>query len=180
MSLLFVDVRGSTTIAERMSATEFSQLMNRFYAAATQVLVKTDAFIDKLVGDEVIGIYLPIFTGSSHTRQAVQAAQELLRVTGHADPEGAWLPVGVGVHTGSAFFGTVTGAEGTFSDFTALGDTVNIAARLASRAGPGEALISDAAYGAAGLDLGPVEQRQLELKGKSEHVGVRVLRATPD
>jgi adenylate cyclase len=162
-----------------MSSGEFSQLMNRFYAAATQVLVKTDAFIDKLVGDEVIGIYLPIFTGPSHTRQAVQAAQDLLRVTGHGDPGGPWLPVGVGVHTGITFFGTVSGAEGTFSDFTALGDNVNITARLASQAGPGEALISDAAYSAAGLDLGPVEQRQLELKGRSEPVSVRVLRTTP-
>jgi class 3 adenylate cyclase len=48
-----VDVRGSTTLAERMSAAEFSRLMNRFYDAATRALIKTDAFIDKLVGDEV-------------------------------------------------------------------------------------------------------------------------------
>ncbi len=159
-----------------MSATEFSRLMNRFYAAATGVLIKTDALIDKLVGDEVIGVYFPAFAGSEPARLAVQAAQELLRVTGHGDPGGPWLPVGVGVHTGITFFGTVSGADGTFSDFTALGDNVNITARLASQAGPGEALISDAACSAAGLDLGHLEQRQLELKGKSEPVSVRVLR----
>ena len=95
--------------------------MNRFYAATTDVLVKTNAFIDKLVGDEVIGIYLPIFTGPNHARPATQAALDLLRATGHGDRGGPWLPVGVGVHTGRAFFGTVSGAEGTFSDFTALG-----------------------------------------------------------
>ena len=162
-------------MAERMSATEFSQLMRRFYAAATKVLVSTDALLDKLVGDEVIGVYLPAFAGSVPARQAVQAAQELLRATGHGDAGGPWLPVGVGVHTGLAFFGTVTGSEGTFSDFTALGDNVNVAARIASRAGPGEALISDAAYAAANLDLGELERRELELKGKSERVGVRVV-----
>lgn len=162
-----------------MSATEFSQLMNRFYAAATGVLIKTDALIDKLVGDEVIGVYFPAFAGSEPARLAVQAAQELLRVTGHGDPGGPWIPVGVGVHTGITFFGTVSGADGTFSDFTALGDNVNITARLASQAGPGEALISDATCSAAGLDLGHLERRQLELKGKSEPVSVRVMRTTP-
>jgi adenylate cyclase len=162
-----------------MSAAEFSDLMNRFYGVATDVLIKTDAFIDKLIGDEVMAVYLPLFAGKQSARLAVQAAQELLHVTGHGDPDGPWLPVGVGVHTGLAYFGTVTGVEGTLSDFTALGDNVNITARLASSAGPGEALVSDAAYAAARLDLGHLEQRQLELKGKSEPVSVRVLRTAP-
>jgi len=175
LSLLFVDVRGSTNLAERMTATEFSRLMNRFYAVTTDVLVKTNAFIDKLVGDEVMAIYLPIFTGPNHARPATQAALELLRATGHGGREGPWLPVGVGVHTGTAFFGTVSGAEGTFSDFTALGDAVNTAARVAAAAQAGEALITDAAYIAAGLDLGNLEQRCLQLKGKSEPVSVRVV-----
>ena len=166
-------------MAEQMSGADFSRLMNRFYAAATDVLIKTDAFIDKLIGDEVMAVYLPIFTGQSHARPAVQAARDLLRVTGHGDPDGPWVPVGVGVHTGITFFGTVSGAEGTFSDFTALGDNVNITARLASQAGPGEALISDATCSAAGLDLGHLEQRQLELKGRSEPVSVRVMRTAP-
>ena len=173
--MIFVDVRGSTTLAQRMTATEFSRLMNRFYAVTTDVLVQTNAFIDKLVGDEVIGIYLPIFAGPNHARPATQAARELLRATGYGGRGGPWLPVGVGVHTGTAFFGTVSGAEGTFSDFTALGDTVNTTARVASAAGAGEALITDAAYVAAGLELGNLERRRLELKGKSEPVDVRVL-----
>jgi adenylate cyclase len=172
---LFVDVRGSTSLAERMSAAEFGELMNRFYGIATNVLVKTDAFIDKLIGDEVVGIYLPAFAGSQPARLAVEAAQELLHATSHPDRGGAWLPVGVGVHTGTAFFGTVTGGEGTFSDLTALGDNVNVAARLASNAGPGEALISDATCAAADLDVAHLEERRLELKGRSEPVNVRVL-----
>ena len=177
--MLFADVRGSTGLAERMSAADFSRLMNRFYAAATDALIKTDAMIDKLVGDEVVGLYIPLLTGPNHARPAVQGAQDLLRATGHGRPGGPWLPVGVGVHTGVVYFGGVSGADGTVSDWTALGDHVNIAARLASQAGPGEALISDAAYAAAGLDLGHLEQRQMELKGKHEVVGVRVVRATP-
>lgn len=178
LSMLFVDARGSTSLAEKMRPADFSRLMNRFYDAATDVLIKTDAFIDKLVGDEVMALYLPIFTGPNHARAAVRAAQDLLRVTGHGDAKRPWLPVGVGVHSGVAFVGTVSGAEGSIKDVTALGDNVNITARLASKAGAGEALISDAAYAAASLDLSNLEQRQLELKGRSEPVGVRVLHAT--
>ena len=178
ISMLFVDVRGSTSLAEKMSAKDFSRLMNRFYKAATKVLIKTDAFIDKFVGDEVTGLFFPLFTGPNHARAATLAAQELLQVTEHADGKGSWLPVGVGVHTGVAYVGTVSGAEGSVKDVTALGDNVNIAARLASVAGAGEALISDAAYVAADLKLGDLEQRQLELKGESEPLGVRVLRAS--
>jgi adenylate cyclase len=88
--------------------------------------------------------------------------------------------VGIGVHTGLAYVGVVGGEAGNPTDFTALGDNVNITARLASLAGPGEVLISEAAYTAAGLDLGELESRQLELKGKQTLTGVRVLHVSPD
>lgn len=177
ITMLFADVRGSTALAEQMSALEFSRLMNRFYTAATNVMIRTDALVDRLLGDEAIGLYIPGFAGPEHPRRAVEAAQELLRLTGHREPRGPWLPVGVGVHTGPAFVGVV-GGEGSPADFTALGDHVNIAARLASEAGAGEILISDATYSAAGLDLGDLERRQLELKGKSEPISVRILEVT--
>ena len=175
LTMLFADVRGSTTLAEGMSAREYSQLINRFYKMATHVLIQTDALVDRLLGDEAIGLYLPGFAGPEHPRKAVEAAQELLRLTGHQDSKGPWLPVGVGIHTGAAYVGVV-GSEESTADFTALGDNVNITARLASQAGAGEVLISDAAYAAAGLDIQGLDHRQLELKGKSEPIGVHVLR----
>lgn len=175
LSLLFADVRGSTTLAETMGAAEFGQLMNRFYVTTTDVLVRTDAFIDKLVGDEVIGLYIPGYAGQDHARKAVQAAREMGRAMGYGTPAGPWLPIGIGVHTGVAYVGTVQGMEGAVTDFTALGDAVNTVARLVSRAESGEALISNATCAAAGLDLADLEQRELELKGKAERVTVRVL-----
>lgn len=176
LTMLFADIRGSTTLAEQMSAREFSQLINRFYTVATHVMVQTDALVDRLMGDEAIGLYIPAFAGPGHPRKAVEAAQELLRQTGHRDPGGPWLPVGIGVHTGRAYVGVV-GGEDSPMDFTALGDHVNITARLASQAGPGEILISQAAYTAAQVDLGALERRQMELKGKSEPIEVHVFRA---
>ncbi|HEX9332466.1 MAG TPA: adenylate/guanylate cyclase domain-containing protein [Anaerolineales bacterium] len=177
LTMLFADVRGSTTLAEQMSPREFSRLINRFYMIATHVLIQTDALVDRLMGDEAIGLYIPGFAGREHPRRAIEAAQDLLRLTGHRDPKGPWLPVGIGVHTGPAFVGVVGGEE-SLADFTALGDNVNITARLASHAGTGEILISDAAYSAANLNIRDLERRQMELKGKSEPIGVRVLHIT--
>jgi adenylate cyclase len=179
LTMLFADVRGSTTLAEQMSARDFSRLINRFYTVATHVLIQSDALVDRLMGDEAIGLYIPGFAGPEHPRRAIEAAQELLRLTGHRDPNGPWLPVGVGVHTGRAFVGVVGGEESTV-DFTALGDNVNITARLASQAGPGEILISEASYAAAGLNREDLERRHMDLKGKTEPIGVRVLRVMRD
>lgn len=174
LSLLFADVRGSTNLGERMRPIEYSKLINRFYNAATQVMVRTDALIDKIIGDQVAAMYVPGFAGPTHPRRALEAAQEILRITGHARPEGPWIPIGAGVHTGTAFVGSV-GSEGGTSDITILGDAANTAARLASSARQGEILISDAAYTAIGLDLGQLEQRHLVLKGKSQPMLVHVL-----
>ncbi len=177
ISMLFSDIRGSTRLAEGMRAAEFSRLLNRFYKQATAALIKNDAFIDKFVGDEVIGLFFPLFTGKNHAAAAVRAAQEMLRVAKDNQAAGQALPMGIGVHTGVAYVGTVSGAEGSAEDVTALGDNVNVTARLASQAAEGEALVSEAAYAAAGLNFANVEQRQLELKGKSEPVRVKVLRS---
>jgi class 3 adenylate cyclase len=73
--MLFVDVRGSTTLAEQMSTQEFSQLMNRFYEAAIAVLVQADAFIDKLVGDEVTALFIPGFAGPGTPARLVEAGR---------------------------------------------------------------------------------------------------------
>jgi adenylate cyclase len=176
LTMLFADVRGSTNLAAKMSALEFSKLINRFYSVATDILVKTDAMVDRLIGDEVVGLFIPGMAGPEHPRRAIEAAQSLLHLTGHRDPAGPWVPVGVGVHTGLAFVGVVGGSVDHPTDFTALGDNVNIAARLASQAGPGEILISDAACTAASLDLGDLEHKQLAVKGKDEPIGVWALR----
>jgi adenylate cyclase len=112
-------------------------------------------------------------SGLDHAAKAIDAARELLRETGHGSAVGPWIPVGAGVHTGIAFVGSV-GDHGV-TDFTALGDTVNTAARLASAAEAGVVLVSSAAASAAGL-AGALEWRHLELRGRTDPVDVVVLR----
>jgi adenylate cyclase len=174
LSLLFADVRGSTSLAERMRPAEFTRLMNRFFDTSNRILIDSDAMVDKLVGDEVIGLYLPVL-GPEHARRSIESARNLLLATGHGDPDGPWLPVGAGVHTGVAYVGSVGSAD-TVADFSAMGDSVNVTARLASLAGQGEVLVSEASHLASGLDLGGLEIRELELKGRTAPLTVRVLR----
>lgn len=174
LSLLFADVRGSTTLAESMSAIEFSKLISRFYNVATRIMVNSDALIDKIIGDQVAAMYTLSLAGQDHPTKALTAAQELLHETGHHSTNGPWVPIGIGVHTGVAFVGSV-GQDSGVTDITVLGDAPNTAARLASNAKSGEILISDAAYGKINLDLGNLEKRSLELKGKSQPVTVHVL-----
>jgi adenylate cyclase len=178
-SLFFADVRDSTGVAETMTASAFRALLDRFYAAAAQVLVDHEGIVDKFVGDEVVGIFIPAFTGGQHARRAIDAALALLRATGHGGEAGQepWVPIGIGVNTGSAWVGAVGTAEHV--EFTALGDTVNVAARLASAAGSGELLVATSSADAAGIAADDLERRQLDLRGKSSATDVLVLSVNP-
>jgi adenylate cyclase len=178
LSLLFADVRGSSVLAEEIGAVAFHRQINRFYQAATKVLVESGALIEKLIGDEVAGMYVPGIAGPDHAQTAVESARALLAATGHSDPEGPWIKVGAGVHTGTAYVGAV-GSSGGVSDITVLGDAANVAARLASLAGVGEILVSEEAAKAGGFELSEREARTLELKGRKQPVKVRVLHVSP-
>ena len=175
LSLLFADVRGSTSIAEMMNPSEFSELIDRFYRVTTKILFRRNAFIEKLIGDEVTGFFVPGFAGQDHARAAIEAGREILAATGHGKEQGPWIPVGVGVHTGIAYVGAISTGAGT-SDIAVLGDNVNAAARIASRAGIGELLASEDAIAASGLDFSSEESRHLELKGRTTPVDIRVIR----
>ena len=165
ISVLFADVRGSTGLAEGMAPEEFSRLLARFYGTAAEVIDECDGIVDKFVGDSAVALFIPGFAGSDHAADAIAAARGLVE---QAD----WIPVGAGVHTGTSFVGSV--GEGDVRDFTALGDTVNVAARLTSLAAAGEILISAQAAAAGGLETTGLERRTLELRGRDQSLDVWV------
>lgn len=169
IAMVFADVRGSTSMAEGVRPAEYSKKIHRFYHAATGVIFKYDGWVEKLLGDEVVGFFVPGYTGGKHASAAMEAGKQILRATGHGSTSGPWIPVGVGVHTGLAYVGAVNAAGGG-ADISILGDAVNTAARIATHAAAGEVLISDATLQAAQLAKGAMESRDLELKGKSEPV----------
>jgi len=175
MTALFADVRGSTPMAERLGATGLHGALDRFYRTGVETLIEGGAIVDRFMGDQVVGYFVPGFAGRQHQRRAIETGLALLRATGHVEGK-PWIPVGVGVHTGTAFVGTVGGAEGML-ELTALGEHVTIAARLAGVAGTGELVCSEAAYDAASVDL-PGERGEITLKGVSVPVSIRTLRPT--
>jgi adenylate cyclase len=181
MSIMFVDVRGSVPLAASMEPAKFSHYMADFFRSATQALIDTDGFVIDFRGDCVVGVYPPGFSGERHASKAVEAARHLLVDISPKAPDGSALPIGVGVHTGNVYIGTVSGAEGGIQDLTILGDNANIAARLSQAAGPGEALISAAAGQSSKFPLDGLEIRVIGMPGKNGTFPVHVIRGSnPD
>ncbi|MBE0408546.1 MAG: adenylate/guanylate cyclase domain-containing protein [Anaerolineales bacterium] len=174
LTIFFADVRGSTRLAEKMNPTQFSQLINRFYNVTSSILFESEALVEKLIGDAVTAIFTPGFGGQDHAKVAIESARKIMKATGHGSSSAPWVPLGIGIHTGRAFVGSVTSDLGV-KDIAVLGDTANTGARLASLAAPGEIAISQETAKAAGLDADGINVRQVELKGRQEPVEVWVL-----
>ena len=174
LTMLFADVRDSTPLAESTPTTEYKTLIQRFYKETSHVLVHHRSMVNRLMGDQVSALFTPRFAGHDHARVAVEAAQALLEITGHGTPEGPWVPVGVGVHTGQAYVGAVGSGDGV-NEIAVLGSAANLCARLSSQAAAGEILVSEESAVFAGMqDIG-MERRVLDLKGIREKVPVRVI-----
>lgn len=169
MSMLFADVRGSTALSETMSPTEFSRLINRFYTHAMKAISAEDGLVEKLAGDSVAAFWGAGFAGPGYVARTLKVAQNLAKIM-----ESQKIPVGIGVHSGVAYFGAMGTADG-LTDISAIGEEVNMAARLAFKAAVGEIIVSERALTAAGVDGSQLEARSLELKGISEPVVARVM-----
>jgi adenylate cyclase len=177
ITLLFSDIRGSTAIAERMRPGDFHTFLDRFYRLASDSIVAHDGIVDKVVGDEVIGLFFGGISGPRHPAAAIAAAFDLAERAAQASATASVsIPVGTAVHTGEAFVGA-TGPGTTVDDFTALGDAVNITARLASAAGADEVIVSVAAAEAAGMATEHLERRTVEIRGRTEPIEVIVVPA---
>ena len=172
IGVLFADVRGFTSLSETMAPDDVATLLNRFYAEASRVLTK-HAIIDKLVGDEVMALYIPFILGDGWADELMGDACDLLRAVGYGSDEGPWLPLGVGIDAGRAYVGNV--GAGDVKDFTALGDVVNTAARLQGRAEGGQVVLSERVYERLGEKPDGTERVDLELKGKGRPESARVL-----
>jgi adenylate cyclase len=166
VGILFADVRGSTGMGERSTATEFASRLNRFYATATRVIVDHNGMIDKLIGDEVMAVFLPGLAGADYRRTTAVAAIELAR----ALPD---LPLGVAANAGTAFVGKV--GSGAVVDFTALGDAVNVASRLQAYAKDGQVVLSAALYELVADEHPGAVRTSIEVRGREESIDVAVL-----
>jgi len=165
--VLFADIRGFTRLSEQRDPEEVSALLRRFYTSAEHVLFP-EAIIDKLIGDEVMALYLPMYGGFEEAAPVMlRHARELLGAVGFGGEEPPFAEVGIGLDYGEAFVGNV--GQGSVNDFTAIGDVVNTAARLQGQAKGGE-IIASARLVERLKGAPPGERLELDLKGKAEPV----------
>ena len=171
VGVLFADVRGFTADSEDAAPADVATLLNRFYEASTHVLSR-HAIIDKLVGDEVMALYLPYLLSERWGDDMVADAADLLASVGYGSDDGPWLRVGIGLDVGDAYVGNV--GSGEVKDFTAIGDVVNTAARLQGIAGEGQVVMSERLFGVL-AEPPSCTATEVELKGKSDAQRVRVI-----
>ena len=167
ISILFADIRGFTALAEKLPPGEVALQLNRFYELASRAIFRRDGTLDKLVGDQVMGFFGAPIGRDDHARRAVATAREILRSVQELEA-GDGLNVGIGISSGAAFVGNVGGGEVT--DYTVVGDTVNVAARLQGAAAAGEILIAEETYAQVASDFPYARRQELSLKGKSGSV----------
>lgn len=172
LGVLFADIRGFTSLAEGQQPARVAEMLNRFYAMAAEILCQ-HAIIDKLVGDEVMALYLPQLFDDDVAEHMVADARALLSAAGYGSGEDPWVQLGVGLDYGHAFVGNV--GAGEVKDFTAVGDVVNTASRLQGAAASGEVVISSRVHALAGDQTHGATARELTLKGKAEPEAAMVL-----
>jgi adenylate cyclase len=169
---LFVDVRGFTALAETLTTAEVVERLNRFYALASNAIFERDGTLDKLVGDQAMAFFGAPFHAQDHPRRAVETGLDILSAVSALDPS-QQLQVGAGIASGEAVVGNV--GSGAMTDYTVLGDTVNIAARLQAAAASGELLVSEETYAHVAEQFPIAPSLELELKGKNLPVRARII-----
>jgi adenylate cyclase len=163
-------------LAEQLQPAELAQRLNRFYSLASKTIFDYDGTLDKMVGDQVMAFFGAPFHRSHHARRAVKTAVQIVKgIEEMAAVDG--LHVGAGIATGEAFVGNV--GEIPVTDYTVVGDTVNIAARLQQAAASGEILVTESTYSSVHTDFPRAPSRDLEVKGKSGIVRVHAISVHP-
>ncbi len=174
ITVLFGDLRGFTSLSERLSPPELVQLLNRYYGAASQMVLEQGGTIDKFMGDAMMALFNAPAHQPDHALRACRAALAMQQAIAPIAAESPDLPrFGIGINTGSALVGNI-GSE-AIRNFTAIGDTVNLASRLQSRAEGGQVLINAATYALVREHVDVRSLGQIQVKGKQAPVEVYVL-----
>ena len=173
VTILFADIRSFTTITERMEAEDVVSMLNQFFGTMVDIIFKNNGILDKFVGDELMAIFGLIPSDNSASHDAIKAAiemqdatEELMKVRATEDKE--TFEIGSGINTGSAIVGNL-GSENRM-DYTAVGDTVNVAARLQQTAKGGEIIIGEETYDQTQSRFRMQKKGKLRVKNKTEPV----------
>ncbi len=183
VSVMFADIRGFTTIAESMNPLHVISFLNEFFTAMTEVIEDHSGMIDKYIGDSIMSLFGVLSDDQPHADQATRAARMMQEVFLQ------WLPgwirnygfkpaLGIGIATGPVILGNI----GSFQklSYTAIGDTVNLAARLENTAKPGEIILAESTVRGLAHTLReslPAEESSIAVRGKQQECRIYRLRA---
>ena len=175
IAVLFVDIRGFTTMSEALEPEKVVEILNEYLSLTTKAIFDNKGTLDKFVGDATMAVFNSPFDLPDYEFKAVCAAMDIVRAGEALEKDllekyGRTVGFGVGVHCGPAVVGNV-GCDFRM-DFTAIGDTVNTSARLEANAKKGQVLISDVLYERLKDRIEVNEIGQIPLKGKSNGVMV--------
>jgi class 3 adenylate cyclase/uncharacterized membrane protein affecting hemolysin expression len=179
ISVLFADVVAFTPIADSLAAEDTVGLLNELFTILTEIVFRHGGTVDKFIGDSVMAIWGAPEIQRDHARRAIAAAEDMMRWLeagnqGWRQKFGVKVELAIGINSGQAVVGNV-GSE-TRMQYTAIGDAVNVAARLESIARPQQILITQATKEAAGTgyECTPLGPRQLV--GRQESVNLYEVR----
>ncbi|MGD0948538.1 MAG: adenylate/guanylate cyclase domain-containing protein [Candidatus Binatia bacterium] len=183
VTVMFCDVAGSTAIAERLDPEEYHELLEQYLALAFREIYRLEGIVNQLAGDGMMALFGAPLAHENAPERAVEAALAIRDALSTLNQQlsaerGLTLRARIGIHTGPVVVGTV--GNDFKMDYTAIGDTTNLASRLESLAEPGTVLVSEATER---LVRGLFEMRPVgpfEVKGKREAVtAFEVLRRNP-
>jgi adenylate cyclase len=175
VTVLFADIRGFTALSERENPEKVVGLLNRYFSVMTDIIFGHGGTLDKYIGDGLMAIFGAPTASPDDAMNAVRAAVTMqtrlvtLNDELHADGYER-LSVGIGLHTGEATIGYV--GSDKRSEYTAIGDTVNLAARLESNAAGGQILMSEATAEASGNGVPRIQREPLTVKNRVQPVNV--------
>lgn len=179
--VLFCDIRGFTSMSEKMKPNEVVYLLNNYFEAMIEVVFKFNGTLDKIIGDELMVLYgVPIKTDND-AQSAVNSALEMMatlrRFNNEMESKGyPKLQIGIGVNAGQVVCGNI-GSKRQMN-YTVIGDPVNLAARLCSHAKPGEIVISKSVFEQLNDSVGFEEKTPIFVKGKKAQIQNWIYKAT--
>jgi class 3 adenylate cyclase len=165
VAVLFADIRNFTQLSEQMDAREVVLLLNEFFTAMTGVILDAGGTLDKYIGDCVMALFGAPLPAAGDVQRAVDAAIQMQREVALLN---AKIRVGIGIHTGRAVVGNIGSSQRM--QYTAIGDTVNVAARLVRFAEPGQVIVSEDVCNSAAGSFRPLGE--VELKGRQGKMNI--------
>ena len=175
VAILFSDIRGFTSLSERMSPDRIARLLTGYFTEMVEIVFEHGGTLDKFIGDALMALWGAPLAREDDADRAMRAALAMQRRLEQLNREAAGqgrpaLEIGIGIDMGEVFAGNI-GSERRL-EYTVIGDAVNTAARLCAEASPGEVLISEGLYRALTIPPPVDVLASLQLKGKTQPVPV--------